>query len=423
MEILCFFSGVALVCLKQVGPLFVFLMVLFFRPSLSVVCWFLAAILWTILHQWWVSDQGMPDVMLIPKADLQGYVASIPTKTSHKTQFQFEAVRLNGQHTRARLLLSCYKNCPDMSVGHYWHLRAKLRRPQNLANPGAFNYVAWLSARHIYWTGAITPSLSQPVTIIKPRYPLLRLREHLAAQLAKINPNEKTLGILQALALGITTHIDSSEWDLFRRTGTTHLMVISGAHIGLVAGFAYWLVRWCWCRLGRCCLYYPAPKIASAVGLLMACVYALLAGFAVPAQRALIACIFMFSRNFCANRFSTWQSWRYALQVVLIFEPHSVMLPGFYLSFLAVAVLVLINQRITFTGIRQIRFNATNIILVFIWGCERVCSQFNCNTVGRFCHCPVVLVGDFIWRLCGLALGHWSTQCGYYRAIVLPSPG
>jgi len=175
----------------------------------------------------------------------------------------------------------------------------------------------------------------------------------LAETLAQINPEEKTLGILQALTLGVTSYIDKSEWDLFRRTGTTHLMVISGAHIGLVAGLIYGLVKWFWCRLGSICLRFPAPKMASIMALLMALIYALLAGFAVPAQRATIVCFFMLLRNFCSQRFSSWQAWRYALFSVLLLEPHSVMLPGFYLSFIAVGILVLVNQRLPFTGLRK----------------------------------------------------------------------
>ncbi len=353
MEILCFFAGTALIFIKSVYPLVFLLIVLFFRPRLVFVGWFLAAITWGLLHQWWGYDQGMPHDEIINKALIEGRIASIPTVSPGKTQFQFSVERLNNKSVKATLLLSCYQHCPELHAGQYWQLMAKLKKPHNLANPGGFDYVSWLNTRHIAWTGYSRNGTFKPVTTKNNQHTLLALREHLAMLLAQIDPDEKTLGILQALTLGVTTHIDKEEWELFRRTGTIHLMVISGAHIGLVAGLTYALTKWLWCRMGRICLRYPAPKAASIAALFLALIYALLAGFAVPAQRALIVCFFMFIRNFCSQRFSVWQAWRYALFGVLLFEPHSVLMSGFYLSFIAVAILILINQRIPWRGIRK----------------------------------------------------------------------
>jgi len=295
----------------------------------------------------------MPKENVIQNAELQGYVASIPMITTSKTQFQFQATHINKQPVNVRLLLSCYNNCPDFRTGQTWKLNSKLQKPKNLGNPGGFDYESWLNARHIIWTGYVLRGNSQLIDAKANHNPILTLRESIAATLAKLDPDRKTLGILQALTLGVTTHIDKDSWDLFRRTGTTHLMVISGSHIGLVAGFTYGFIKWLWCQFSRLCLIFPAQKVASIAGFFMATFYSLLAGFEVPSQRSLIVCFFMFFRNFCNQRFGVWQSWRYALLAVLIYEPHSVMMPGFYLSFIAVAILVLINQRFSFEGLRK----------------------------------------------------------------------
>lgn len=173
------------------------------------------------------------------------------------------------------------------------------------------------------------------------------MRHYLSVLIQQHLDDPISSGIIQALTLGVTNHIARAEWDLFRRTGTTHLMVISGAHIGLVAGLIYSLFRWLWTRIPRLCLYRPAQQAGSVGGILAALVYSLLAGFAVPAQRSLIACIFMLSKNFGKQKFTGWQTWRYALFIVLLIEPHAVLLPGFYLSFLAVATLISSSQRIS----------------------------------------------------------------------------
>lgn len=353
MEILCFFAGIAFAIANRFYSVVFLFILLFFRPKFSYLISFLVAALFASLHVWWTTDKNMPHEEVIKRAHIKGYIASIPSVTPVKTQFQFEAVELNGKTVKAHLLLSCYDHCPSLKAGQYWQLSAKIKRPRNLGNPGGFDYVSWLKARHITWTGYVKRGSFKLLEAPRTRFPLLKLREALGQHLQEINPDEQSLGILQALTLGISNHIDKGMWDLFRRTGTTHLMVISGAHIGLVAGLTYVLIKGLWCRFNWLCVRWPAPRPASLVALFFAGIYALLAGFGIPAQRALIVCFFMLLRYFCSQRFSIWQAWRYALLTVLLFEPHSVLMPGFYLSFIAVAILLLTSQRIHLKGIRK----------------------------------------------------------------------
>lgn len=355
MEILAFFAGIAFAYTKSIYPLLLIFAALFLRAHWALIIWFLAALLWVLFHQFWIADRGMPEQLVIAKAVLQGRVISIPATNPGKAQFQFAVTRLDNKPVQATLLLSCYQRCPVFKVGQSWQLQAKLKKPANLGNPGSFDYVSWLNARHIGWTGYIKLKPLRPKLLDggANQERLLNLRNDLADSMAQLRPKGQALGVLQALTLGITFNIDKQQWDLFRRTGTTHLMVISGSHIGLVAGLTYWLIRWLWSRLSRMCLYWPAIQVASIVAFLMALAYALLAGFAPPAQRALVACFFLFLRNFISQRFTVWQAWRYALFAVLLYEPHAVLMPGFYLSFLAVATLILVSQRLPFKGIKQ----------------------------------------------------------------------
>ncbi|WP_045105758.1 DNA internalization-related competence protein ComEC/Rec2 [Legionella hackeliae] len=353
MEILCFFAGTAYFYSKSVYALLLVIFACILSPRWSFLIWFLAALLWATVHQWWIADLAMPNnTRVIPKARLEGEIVSIPNTTDFKSQFQFRVSRFNGNAAQSTVLLACYNHCPSFNVGDFWDFEAKLKKPVNLGNPGSFDYVSWLNARHLEWTGYIKPHRAKLLNRLHSQT-LLSIREQLASSVVKLLPNEDSLGIVEALTLGLTSHIDKKQWDLFRRTGTTHLMVISGAHIGLVAGLSFALMRWLWTRSSRLCLYYPAAQPASILGLLMALVYALLAGFAAPAQRSLIACFFLLVKNFLNYRFTTWQAWRYGLLGVLLFEPHDVLLPGFYLSFLAVASLLLGSQRLTMSGLKK----------------------------------------------------------------------
>tara|TARA_R110002126_G_scaffold273866_1_gene418599 strand:+ start:123670 stop:125895 length:2226 start_codon:yes stop_codon:yes gene_type:complete len=347
MEILCFFSGVACFYFKNgyaIGLLAVFL---FFRSRWLLVAIFILGFVWAACHEAYIASHAMPKDSVLKHVVLKGVVASIPAKSLDKTQFEFEVTSLNQQPVRARVLLSCYKFCPNLVAGQIWQLHAKLKKPQNLGNPGGFDYVRSLKVRHIEWVGYSKQDsfeyLGQTYAI-KQR--LLEIRQHVSTHLSARVLGSKTAGILQALTVGLGSQINQETWALFRRTGTTHLMVISGAHIGLVAGFTFSLLRWLSSRLGRLPLIIPAQRIASVGALLMAFIYSVLAGFGVPAQRALVVCFFMLVRHMGGPCFTVWQAWRYALLSVLLFEPHSVMMPGFYLSFGAVAILVSMNQLI-----------------------------------------------------------------------------
>jgi competence protein ComEC len=353
MEIICFFAGMAFFYLKSYYPVCFLFIIFYFRPKITLLIWFVAAILWSLLHQWIIADQGMPNTSVIKQAQLQGHITSIPISSSNKTQFQFLVEKLDGKQVNATILLTCYEHCPALRAGQYWQLQAKLKRPINLANPGGFDYVSWLSTRHIEWVGNVRNTSFQPLTTKTSPYSLLLLREKLSTILSKIDPDEETLGIFESLTIGLTNHVKKPQWDLFRQTGTTHLIDISGEHIAIVAGCSFWLLQWLWKHMGQLCLKYPAPKIASIGAMLISYAYALIAGFAVPTQRALITCIFMLACHVLNRSFSTWQAWRYALFAVLLFEPHSVLMLGFYFSFIAVAILIAINQRLKYKGIRN----------------------------------------------------------------------
>lgn len=353
MEILCFFAGVVFFYTKSLYPLLFIIIALLFNNRWFVIIWFLTAIFWSFFHQWLVADSGMPEMDVIPKGTLIGRVNSIPKSDFSKTQFQFAIHQLNNEPVKATVLMSCYDHCPIFKTGQIWQLQAKLKKPKNLANPGHFDYQGNLNARHVAWTGYLKSGDNKLLNDSKRKTSIMMLREKLSATLKPLIPDKDSRGIVEALTLGITNNIDSSLWDLFRRTGTTHLMVISGAHISLVAGFAYWVFRRLWSLSSRLCLFCPAVKAAGLGAITVVFVYALLAGFAVPAQRALIACFFLMLCHFFNRRFTGWQSWRYALLVVLIYEPHAVLLPGFYLSFMAVATLIASSQRIPYSGMKK----------------------------------------------------------------------
>ncbi len=294
----------------------------------------------------------MPNAEFITHAVITGTVASIPIKKPNKTQFIFSLESVNTRPAQGLVQLAWYNHAPILHAGQHWRLTTKLKKPRNYHNPGSDNYERTLSSKHVYWTGYIQNQNNHQVYNKDSSFFWESFREAIQQQLTKIAPDTPTAGILEALTINTTSCISQDQWELFRRTGTTHLFGISGEHIALISGIFFFIIKWLWTRCERCCLRIPAPYVASIGGLLAALFYAILAGFAPPVQRALIGCLFYTLYYLGKQRFSPWQIWRYALLGVLIFEPHAVFMQGFYFSFLAVACLLLTQQRWQLKGYR-----------------------------------------------------------------------
>jgi competence protein ComEC len=130
---------------------------------------------------------------------------------------------------------------------------------------------------------------------------------------------------------------------VFARTGTSHLMAISGFHIGMVA----WLFAWAGSRL----VYLPmvqrwgwtVPDLRSLFGMSGALGYSLLAGMSVPTQRTLIMLAIYFGASLLRRAVNIWHSFGLALLLVLLIDPFAPLAIGAWLSFGAVAV-ILLNQ-------------------------------------------------------------------------------
>ena len=153
--------------------------------------------------------------------------------------------------------------------------------------------------------------------------------------------NATRAGLVTALAVGIRSDMRAADWEVLVRTGTIHLVAISGLHIGMVAGLVMFLGGRVWRFAGALPLKLPAPQAGVAAGLLAGIVYALLAGMTIPTQRAVCMLAAVAAALFFSRRAFAAETWVLALAVVLAFDPLAPLAAGFWLSFGAVAVLVL----------------------------------------------------------------------------------
>ena len=104
----------------------------------------------------------------------------------------------------------------------------------------------------------------------------------------------KYSAVIKALVLGERGQMDSRRWQVLTQTGTNHLLAISGLHVGIVSGFVFFITLFLWKRSERLCLNIAAQRVAALAAIFTAVFYAMLAGFSIPTQRAMVMAAVVF---------------------------------------------------------------------------------------------------------------------------------
>ncbi len=240
---------------------------------------------------------------------------------------------------------------PPLRAGERWEMTVRLKAPHGARNPHGFDFELWMWEQGVQATGYVRTGAKDvpPVRLGSTwRHPVERarqaVRDAIVARLAghaaagDEGPG-RVAGVVAALVTGDQRAIDRADWDVFRATGVAHLMSISGLHITLFAWLAALVVRRLWCRSPRLCLALPAPSAALLAGVLLAAGYALFSGWGVPAQRTVLMLATIAALRLSGRRWPWPQVWLLACAVVVVADPWALWQAGFWLSFVAVAVL------------------------------------------------------------------------------------
>ena len=274
--------------------------------------------------------------------NVEGYVASIPVPRHLSTQFVFVIERgPPGVPLDSRIRLSWYHPVVDISPGQRWQLTVRLKRPRGFMNPGGFDYEGWLFQQHIGATGYVRRPEQAHLIATASGNPTARIRASILDFIDTVLRDHAQRGTVSALAIGYRRSISKAQWSVLRSTGTNHLMAISGLHIGLVAGGAFFSMLWLWSRSPRACVLMAAPRAGAVAALVGAMTYAALADFSIPTQRAVVMICFVMLNILAARRAAPTAVLAGAAFAVLLIDPFSVLSPGFWLSFAAVAVILL----------------------------------------------------------------------------------
>ena len=255
-------------------------------------------------------------------------------------------------------------------VGERWRMLLSLRPPRGRANPGTQDFERHQFRDGVHALGTVVPSnLDQRLD--EGHRPLDRLRERISEHIDAQVTDRDAGALIAALAVGDTGRVSREQWRVFNATGTTHLVAISGMHVTLFAVIMFAVARRCWAlcvmlssaqtsdlpsgawaargaRLLTSLLRRPASRVASLpretfaaiFGFLAAAGYAALAGLSVPTERTLIMLgVWLFARS-VARASHPFQPFALALLLVLLIDPFAPLSAGFWLSFAAMAAII-----------------------------------------------------------------------------------
>jgi competence protein ComEC len=280
---------------------------------------------------------------------VQGTVASLPesvpttwgqghqtteTKPLQTWRFIFETQQAG---LPARIRSSWYRSEHTVRAGECWRLGLKIKTPHGSQNPDGFDYEGWLFRQDLGATATVRlAERCDPVA----GYAVLRLRQQLRDALTQQLAAGPARAVMLALVLGDRSELRDDDWTVFRRTGTSHLVAISGFHLAIVAGFAFWLLRWSWGAWPALTRFWPAQKAAALGAAALAAGYALLTGFEPPVARALTMLLVGLAALLLHRPVAPFRVLALAWGAILLLDPFAVLSAGLWLSFAAVAAII-----------------------------------------------------------------------------------
>lgn len=263
---------------------------------------------------------------------LSGCVVEPPSVQADRDQFALE-IR-PGERVRVTLYLKEGDIPPDLAYGNRVEVDARVRRPKNFGNPGAFDYEGYLARRQVRWLASANGAGAVRVVPgecgSRWRSWLFALRGAAFERVDRMYENDPYgAAMMRGVLLGDSSRMEKVWTESFRRTGTYHALVISGLHVAVLAAALYGILRLCF-----------VPELAALIFTAMAAwLYAAVSGADPPVVRAAGGyTLYMLGRYFY-RRARPLNLLAAVGLAFLVADPTSLFDASFQLSFLAVAAI------------------------------------------------------------------------------------
>lgn len=310
----------------------------------SIVC--VTALLTTFLFaQIWASElcsRLLPEAFEQKPLVVHGYIDGLVERQRHSggTRFPFvvESSYLDGGKLgfRGRVRLSIYPQAasttPQLLPGQRWQLTVSLKRPHGYFNRGQFDYQAWLLQHGFLATGYVR---SGSVKMLEGNafVPLSQFRNSWRDALLNANTPGVDRSIQLGLSIGDKSLLRAPVWETLQATGTVHLLVISGLHVGMLSALGFFLTSFLVRRIPLLMLRFSVPQCAAVGAIVVAWLYASAAGLSLPTLRAAIMVSVFMLALILRRQHASFSCFSLALLLVLLCDPLGPHSAGFWLSF------------------------------------------------------------------------------------------
>ncbi len=239
---------------------------------------------------------------------------------------------------------------PDLAAGDRFVAAGRIQPPPTAVRPGGYDFARDAYFRRIGAVGSLVGRVERLDPVPLP--PAMRFfaavdraRNDLTFRIAETIGGQKG-AVAAALVTGKRGLIDDETNEALRAAGIYHVVSISGLHMAIAAGLAFWALRIGFALAAGPSMRFPAKKWAAAGAIAAAFAYGIFAGAEVATQRAMLMTAIFFGAVLIDRDVISMRNLALTAMVIVALQPEAILSPGFQMSFAAVAGLVAVYERV-----------------------------------------------------------------------------
>jgi competence protein ComEC len=286
---------------------------------------------------------------------MEGVVAEDPRLSEDRAELVIDSARVFAGTTaipasgKVLVRVMDWEDCPLPQYGDLIRFQMKLKAPRSFRNPGGFEYERWLLFKGIRVRGIVKSAAG--IAVIREnqgnslRHHLERFRARLRAIVGANAPMPEA-SIIQAMVLGEQNGIPRDLYDRFSRTGTSHIIAISGFNISIIALCVFFVFKSVMGQSEWFLLRFNATKAAALCSVFPIIAFAFIAGLGISTVRATVMVLIFLAGLLIDRERDLPNTLACAAFAVLAFSPVSLFDVSFQLSFAAVAAILYFAPRL-----------------------------------------------------------------------------